>query len=59
LFIPNDYNKSGSILRAFRKILPIFKKIDMLSNFNLILILSNIEIKKQIEDIKIIEIKEN
>lgn len=59
LFIPNDYNKSGSILRAFRKIIPIFKKFDILSNFNLILILSNIEIKKEIKYVKIFEIKEN
>ncbi|MFX1496833.1 MAG: hypothetical protein ACFFBH_04860 [Promethearchaeota archaeon] len=59
LFIPSDYNKTGSILRTFRKIIPIFKRIDFLSNFNLILILSNIEIKKEIEYVKIFEIKEN
>ena len=57
LFIPNDYNKSGSILRAIRKIIPVFKKNDNLKNFNLILIISNIEIKKEIKNINIFEIK--
>ena len=56
LFIPKEYNKSGSILRTIRKILPIFKSNENLKDFNLIFIMSNIEIKKEIKNLKIIEI---
>ncbi|MFX0025349.1 MAG: hypothetical protein ACFE8M_02965 [Candidatus Hermodarchaeota archaeon] len=56
LFIPKEYNKSGSILRTIRKILPIFKSNENLKDFNLIFIMSNIEIKKEIKNVKIIEI---
>ncbi|MFW9948373.1 MAG: hypothetical protein ACFFDX_16215, partial [Candidatus Odinarchaeota archaeon] len=56
LFIPNDYNKGGSILRTIRKILPIFRSNENLRDFNLIFIMSNIEIKKEIKNIKVIEI---
>ncbi|MFX1590532.1 MAG: hypothetical protein ACFFC1_20555, partial [Promethearchaeota archaeon] len=56
LFIPNDYNKVGSILRTIRKILPIFRSKENLKDFKLIFIMSNIEIKKEIKNIKIIEI---
>jgi len=59
LFIPNDYNKSGSILRAIRKIIPVFENTDNLKNFYLILIISNIEIKKEIKNMNIFEIKES
>ncbi|MFX1401433.1 MAG: coiled-coil domain-containing protein [Promethearchaeota archaeon] len=59
LFIPNDYNKGGSILRAIRKILPVFKNNDNLKKYNLVLIISNIEIKKEIKNIKTFEIKES
>jgi len=56
LFIPNDYNKGGSILRTIRKILPIFSNKENLKDFKLIFIMSNIEIKKEIKNIKVIEI---
>ncbi len=56
LFIPNDYNRGGSILRTIRKILPIFRSKENLKDFKLIFIMSNIEIKKEINNIKIIEI---
>ena len=59
LFVPNEYNKRGSIFRTISKILPIFEKQKELKNFNLIFIISNLEMKKKIENIKIIKIEEN
>jgi hypothetical protein len=56
LFIPNDYNKVGSILRTIRKILPIFRSKENLKDFKLIFLMSSIQIKKEIKNIKIIEI---
>jgi len=56
LYIPNDYNKGGSILRTIRKILPIFRSEENLKDLKLIFIMSNIEIKKEIKNIKVIEI---
>jgi len=59
LFIPNKYNKAGSIFRTIRKILPIFESEERLFNFNLIFIISNLEMKKDIKKLKIIKIPEN
>ncbi|MFX1584427.1 MAG: hypothetical protein ACFFDL_07510 [Promethearchaeota archaeon] len=56
LFIPKDYNKGGSILRTIRKILPLFRSKENLKDFKLIFIMSSIEIKKEIKNIKIIQI---
>ncbi|MFX0035239.1 MAG: hypothetical protein ACFE9I_06315 [Candidatus Hermodarchaeota archaeon] len=55
----NKYNKAGSIFRTIRKILPIFKKDDSLSKFNLIFIIANLELKNEIKDLKIKIIKES
>ncbi|MFX1393843.1 MAG: hypothetical protein ACFFAH_09740 [Promethearchaeota archaeon] len=57
LFIPNIYNKRGSVFRTFQKILPVFEKENNLKEFNLILIISNLEMKKPIENAKIIKIE--
>lgn len=59
LFLPNEYNKRGSIFRTINKILPIFDKESTLKDFNLIFLISNLEMKKKIENIKIIKIEEN
>ncbi len=59
LFIPSIYNKAGSIFRTIRKILPLFENEEDLTNFNLIFILSNLEMKKEIKNLKIITIQAN
>jgi chromosome segregation ATPase len=59
LFVPSEYNKRGSIYRTISKILPIFEQEKRLKNFNLIFLISNLEMKKKIENIKIIQINEN
>ncbi|NVM18199.1 MAG: hypothetical protein HWN80_10820 [Candidatus Lokiarchaeota archaeon] len=56
LFIPNIYNKGGSIYRTIRKILPIFETNDKLSKFKLIFLMSNLELKKEINNIKLIKV---
>jgi chromosome segregation ATPase len=59
LFIPNIYNKAGSIFRTIRKILPVFDTEESLSTFNLVFILSNLEMKKELKNVKIITLPEN
>lgn len=56
LFIPNIYNKRGSVFRTIQKILPVFEKENNLKDFNLIFIISNLEMKKPIENIKTVKI---
>jgi hypothetical protein len=58
LFIPSNYNKAGSIYRTIRKILPLFESDDF-ADFNLIFILSNLEMKKEIKNLNVITIQEN
>jgi hypothetical protein len=58
LFIPSNYNKAGSIFRTIRKILPLFESDDFLE-FNLIFLLSNLEMKKEIKNLSVITIHEN
>ncbi|MFX1417392.1 MAG: hypothetical protein ACFE9N_00585 [Promethearchaeota archaeon] len=57
--ILSKYNKAGSIFRTIRKILPIFEIDNDLSNYNLIFILPNLELKKVIKNLKTITIKES
>lgn len=59
LFVPSEYNKRGSIYRTITKILPIFEQEKNLKKFNLIFLISNLEMKKKIENVKIIKIDEN
>ncbi|MHA1436599.1 MAG: hypothetical protein ACTSPD_03405 [Promethearchaeota archaeon] len=56
LQIHKAYNKSGSIFRTIRKLLPIFQSDENLKNYNLIFILSNLEMKKLIKNLKIINL---
>ena len=57
LFVPSNYNKRGSIYRTIRKILPLFESRENLKNINLIFILSNLEMKEPIENLKVITIE--
>jgi DNA repair exonuclease SbcCD ATPase subunit len=57
LFVPSNYNKRGSIYRTIRKILPLFESKESLKNINLIFILSNLEMKEPIENLKVISIE--
>ena len=56
LFIPNIYNKAGSIYRTIRRIIPIFETNDKLTKYKLIFLLSNLELKKEINNIKLIKV---
>jgi len=57
LNIPVEFNKAGSIFRTIRKIIPIFEKEKNFSEFNLIFIFSNLEMKKEVKNLKIIKIQ--
>ncbi len=57
--ILRKYNKAGSIYRTIRKILPLFERDDILSGINLVFILSNLELKKEIKKLKIVLLQES
>ena len=57
LFVSSNYNKRGSIYRTIRKILPLFESRENLKNINLIFILSNLEMKEPIENLKVITVE--
>ncbi|NVM34687.1 MAG: hypothetical protein HWN81_03765 [Candidatus Lokiarchaeota archaeon] len=57
--ILSKYNKAGSIYRTIRKILPFFEMDVNLSGFNLIFIISNLELKKEIKNLKIKTLQES
>lgn len=57
--ILSKYNKAGSIYRTIRKILPLFEKDNMLLGFNLIFIISNLELKKEIKNLRIRTVQES
>ena len=56
IFLPVIYNKHGSIIRTLRKIIPVFERETELQNFNLIFILSNLEMKESIKNLEVINI---
>ncbi len=58
LFILPAYNKGGSIYRTIRKIIPLFETDEKLSDVSVILLMSNLELKKNIEKLKIIKVNE-
>ena len=58
LFLLPEYNKGGSIFRTFRKILPLFESDENFSNINIILLMSNLELNKDIDNLKIIKVNE-
>ncbi|MCK4379980.1 MAG: hypothetical protein KAW51_02510 [Candidatus Lokiarchaeota archaeon] len=55
----SKYNKAGSTYRTIRKILPLFERDDILSGFNLVFIISNLELKKEIKNLKIKTLQES
>ena len=55
-FIPDSYNKRGSIFRTIRKLLQSFERNPSFNDYTFVFIISNLELKKQIENIKIIKI---
>ncbi|MFX1314931.1 MAG: hypothetical protein ACFE9T_03645 [Promethearchaeota archaeon] len=58
IFIPTQYNKRGSIFRTIKKILPIFQNDQNLSEFRLIFIISNLQMKRAIQNLNLIKINE-
>ena len=59
LFILSIYNtKGGSIYRTIRKIIPLFETDENLSDVSIILLMSNLALKKDIEKLKIIKVNE-
>ncbi len=58
LFLPRRYDKRGSIFRTIRKIIPVFENNEFLKQYKLIFIISNLEMKKPIEKIKIVNLEE-
>lgn len=57
VFLPSQYNKL-SIYRTIRKILPLFEIEKKLLSINLVFIISNLEMKKKIENLRVIDLKE-
>ena len=55
-FIPDSYNKRGSIFRTIRKLVQSFERNPSFNDYTFVFIISNLELKKQIENIKIIKI---
>ena len=58
-FLPESYNKRGSIFRTIRKLIQTFEKNSSFNDYTFVFIISNLELKKQIENIKIIKIKDS
>jgi len=56
MFIPRIYNKGGSIYRTIRKILPLFETNDKLTKYKLIFLMSNLELKNEINNLKLIKV---
>jgi len=57
LLIPKEYNKKGSINRTFTKIIPIFLESSDLKNKTLTFAISGFKLTKDLEKIKIYDIK--
>lgn len=58
VFLLSQYNKL-SIYRTIRKILPVFESEENLTTTNLVFIISNLEMKKKIENLRVINIEES
>lgn len=56
LFLYENFNKRGSLFRTIRKILPILKREKSFSDINLQFLISNLELKRPIENLNIIKI---
>ncbi len=58
LLLPGEYNKRGSVFRTISKAINIFENEEDLKEFNLIFIISNLDMKKPIDNIIIENIGE-
>lgn len=56
LMLPDEFNKRGSLYRTIRKIIPIFASEKELKEYSLAFLISNLEMKRPIDNIKIITI---
>ncbi len=54
LFLHQDYNKRGSLFRTLKKMIPAIKSNSKLKDFKFIFVISNLEMKKKIDNINII-----
>ncbi len=59
LFIPKAFNKRGSIFRAIQRILSVIEEDKSLNKYVFIFIISNLEMKKPINNLKIIKIEKS
>jgi len=59
LLIPDSYNKRGSIERTIKKIIPLFSTESCLSDIKLIFIISNLDIKLDINNLNLIKVEES
>ena len=57
LFLHQNYNKRGSLFRTLRKTIPAIKNNKKLEDFKFIFAISNLQMKKKIENINIIKIE--
>ena len=56
LFLSSNYNKRGSIFRTIKNIIPVFGREDVLKGFYLIFLVTNLEMREQIKNLKVITI---
>ncbi len=59
LFIPKTFNKRGSIFRAIQRILSVIEEDKSLNKYVFIFIISNLEMKKPINNLKIIKVEKS
>ena len=59
LFIPKTFNKRGSIFRAIQRILSVIEKDKSLNKYVFVFIISNLEMKKPINNLKIIKVEKS
>jgi len=59
LFIPKTFNKRGSIFRAIQRILSVIEEDTSLNKYVFIFIISNLEMKKPINNLKIIKVEKS
>ena len=57
-FLPNNYNKRGSIERTIRKIIPLFNIETRLSDIKIVFVIANLDIRSDFKNIKLIKIEE-
>lgn len=59
LFMPKTFNKRGSIFRAIQRILSVIEEDKSLNKYIFIFIISNLEMKKPINNLKIIKVEKS